>query len=451
MDNFQGIDPKYLALIQAGMGILAANNGRQPAGATIGQGLLGGTNAYQQNLLQQQEAALRKQEMDMRGQEFDWKKKEFEQKSQQKSNEEKVNEQILRSLGIGLPTSDQPSSQINYNVLQPTESTQIPTNGLNRDTLYKLGVARSLTGGHGGDALIKYADMNKPNWQNVGGKLVDVNNYQGEIPISPAPMSLAEKARLQYEGVIPSDNALLPQQPVKQPITTSNYSNLSPKAQNDLAVKKAEQDIVNNSPRGLAEQAKIKAEQVKTEQENATLAEKKQKNIEAQQSQANLITSKIDEALNLASGKSTGFVGSQMKKFAGTDAYDLEQAVLTVKANIGFQELQAMRANSPTGGALGQVAVQELQALQATLGSLDVGQSKDKLIKNLNAVKTHYQNVLDTIEGKMPTNLSNKSTSGKINQPKSVIAPINGKKVPLKLGADGLYYDAQGNGYRKPE
>lgn len=407
MDN-QMIDPKYLALIQAGLGILSGNTGRQPVGATIGQGLLGGVAGYQQNLQQQQDYALKKQMADFQGEEINWKKKEHQQKLDAAKKQEEANNNILASLGIGIPASS--STQVdytptNFNVLEQQASyipAQLKQKTMDRDTLYKLGLATSLTGGHGGDALIKYADSQKPNWQNVGGKLVDANQYQGEIPIAPTPMSLAEEARLKYEGVIPQNKTQITQQPTQQNSTYLNNQNLSPKAQSELAVEEAKQNIYKNSAKGKAETAKIENEQEKIAQENLDAEEKRNRNLDAQKSQANLITSKIDEALNLASGKSTGFIGSQLKKYAGTDAYDLEQAVLTVKANIGFQELQAMRANSPTGGALGNVAVQELQALQATLGSLDVGQSRDKLVQNLNAVKTHYQNVLDIMEGKMP-------------------------------------------------
>ncbi len=105
-----------------------------------------------------------------------------------------------------------------------------------------------------------------------------------------------------------------------------------------------------------------------------------------------LITDKIDEALSGTGFFTTGLTGEVLGKIPGTAAYDLEAALDTVKANIGFNELQAMRQASPTGGALGQVAVRELDMLQAVLGSLKKGQSEDKLRQNLQAVKTHYSN-----------------------------------------------------------
>lgn len=106
----------------------------------------------------------------------------------------------------------------------------------------------------------------------------------------------------------------------------------------------------------------------------------------------------IDEAITQASGSgTTGLAGATIGGIPGTAAYDLKRTIDTIKANIGFQELQAMRAASPTGGALGQVAVQELEALQSTLGSLRTSQSKAQLIANLNKIKTHYNNWLNTV------------------------------------------------------
>lgn len=79
----------------------------------------------------------------------------------------------------------------------------------------------------------------------------------------------------------------------------------------------------------------------------------------------------------------------------GTEAKDLQADLLTIKANIGFDRLQRMRAESPTGGALGQVAIQELVALQSTLRSLDQAQSYDRLAENLQDVLVQYKRWID--------------------------------------------------------
>jgi hypothetical protein len=57
-----------------------------------------------------------------------------------------------------------------------------------------------------------------------------------------------------------------------------------------------------------------------------------------------------------------------------------------------------MRQASPTGGALGQVAVQELDALQSTLAALNQDQSPSQLTARLNEVKDHYTKWKQVVE-----------------------------------------------------
>lgn len=119
-------------------------------------------------------------------------------------------------------------------------------------------------------------------------------------------------------------------------------------------------------------------------------------------SHAGKVLGDVQEATNLVSSPTTGAVGKVTSFVPGTDAYNLNQRLLTIKANLGFDRLQQMRDASPTGGALGQVAVQELQALQATIGSLELGQDKKELTKNLSKIEHHYSNWLRTTRGEQP-------------------------------------------------
>lgn len=107
--------------------------------------------------------------------------------------------------------------------------------------------------------------------------------------------------------------------------------------------------------------------------------------------QADAVINKVNQALSKVSGFTTG-AGSFLSKIPGTSARNLAKDIDTIKANLGFATLQEMRRNSPTGGALGQVAVQELEMLQSTVSSLDPSQSKDQVIQNLNEVKQHFEN-----------------------------------------------------------
>ena len=107
---------------------------------------------------------------------------------------------------------------------------------------------------------------------------------------------------------------------------------------------------------------------------------------------ADLVTNKVDEVLGQAGFTTTGATGAMLGRIPGREAFDMRKNVETIKANLGFQELAAMRAASPTGGALGQVAVQELNALQASIANLDPDQSEAQLVKNLEQVKRHVRN-----------------------------------------------------------
>lgn len=93
----------------------------------------------------------------------------------------------------------------------------------------------------------------------------------------------------------------------------------------------------------------------------------------------------------------TGIGGSVFSKVPGTTAHDMSSTLNTVKASIGFDRLQDMRNNSPTGGALGNVSDTENKLLQAAYGSLEQSQSEKQFLENLDRVE---RNMLDVIHGK---------------------------------------------------
>lgn len=129
---------------------------------------------------------------------------------------------------------------------------------------------------------------------------------------------------------------------------------------------------------------------------------KGQLSVQSARDKAKIVSGKVDEALGQTGFVSTGYIGKKLSELPGSHAYDLNRTLETVKANIGFQELANMRAASPTGGALGSIAVRELDFLQAAIASLDQGQSTAQLKKNLEAVKTHFNNwkqVMEQVHG----------------------------------------------------
>jgi hypothetical protein len=99
--------------------------------------------------------------------------------------------------------------------------------------------------------------------------------------------------------------------------------------------------------------------------------------------------SAVDTALQQASGWNTGNVmgNSGWVPGLGQGALDLGKTLETIKANIGFEELQTMRDNSPTGGALGQVTERELAFLQSTIANIEQSQSEEQLKRNLQTLR----------------------------------------------------------------
>jgi hypothetical protein len=179
------------------------------------------------------------------------------------------------------------------------------------------------------------------------------------------------------------------------------------------AMSAAARSSMTGVQRELAEQRLSDLKSKQTDKE-----EKKEASKQFAVNHANKVIDDVTAAKSLVSGTTTGLVGAGSSFVPGTDAYNLKQRLLTIKANLGFDRLQQMRDASPTGGALGQVAVQELQALQATVGSLELGQTRDELQKNLDKIELHYNNWLSTVGG-TPTKPPAPAAAGWSIKPKS--------------------------------
>jgi hypothetical protein len=79
----------------------------------------------------------------------------------------------------------------------------------------------------------------------------------------------------------------------------------------------------------------------------------------------------------------TGLTAPLMVKVPDTDAFTANQLVQNLLGRAFVNELSQMRNASPTGGAVGNVAVAEMDSLSKIQSSLVVGMKKDELIKQL--------------------------------------------------------------------
>lgn len=150
----------------------------------------------------------------------------------------------------------------------------------------------------------------------------------------------------------------------------------------------------------LDKKAQIAQKQALADLKTYEQAKTSQEKVKAATDNADRVVSTVDQAIPLVGYTTAGVAGAV--NIPGTEGRDLETALTTIKANLGFDRLQQMRDASKTGGALGQVAVKELEALQATVASLDRGQSPDKLRENLKDIKYYYERWRKAINGENP-------------------------------------------------
>lgn len=235
---------------------------------------------------------------------------------------------------------------------------------------------------------------------NIGGKVMYAPYFEDGTPGEPVPYEVAEKLHFANTG-----GFTVGQNPFTGQVVSSIKNTRSP----DSLASEATQRWVHGTPSATS-QLTAMAGRVPpgyrmtadgnmeaipggpADAKSGAEAVKREKMIESGLNKANIVIGKVDEALKKTGVMTTGLTGKALSFVPGTEAYDLDKTIDTIKANIGFQELQAMREASPTGGALGAVAVRELDFLQSVLASLDVGQSKPQQIRNLQAVKQHYEN-----------------------------------------------------------
>lgn len=157
---------------------------------------------------------------------------------------------------------------------------------------------------------------------------------------------------------------------------------IDPTAAGELAGVKAEEKTVGTA-RGEIRAGDLARGKRETKRAERAVASRKQR--------SDLVNKTIDEVIDEADIFSVGPGGSVLKFIPGTDASDLEATLETIRANVGFDELQRLRDNSPTGGALGQISERENVLLQSVLGSISQAQSPSQFRKRLRELKEQFK------------------------------------------------------------
>lgn len=231
----------------------------------------------------------------------------------------------------------------------------------------------------------KFAEMNKPTFQkqDLGGstRVLQIPAGGGaatvvpgsEAAVAPGPRQPTEAEILL--GVLPSGERV-----------EAARAKLFGKPQQTVEEKAAEEKAVA---------------QARKEGEAAAAAPEKAQKQALQRSMVEEMTGTvlgtIKEAKNLTGSLTTGYAG-MLANLPNTEARQLKNRLETIKANLGFDRLQSMRDMSPTGGALGQVAVQELKYLQSSVASLDQLTNAKDLNAQLDKIERHYNNWLNAVK-----------------------------------------------------
>jgi hypothetical protein len=105
----------------------------------------------------------------------------------------------------------------------------------------------------------------------------------------------------------------------------------------------------------------------------------------------------INELLPQINSNTTGWGAFLTGKLPESEARSFAAQLDTLKSNITFGALVAMREASKTGGALGQVSDREGKLLESSLGALDQLQSADQLKSQLKKIKDSITRFNDAV------------------------------------------------------
>jgi len=219
--------------------------------------------------------------------------------------------------------------------------------------------------------LADVAKISQDPWTSAGTSAL----LASQIPKPPEDFTLAPDA-VRFGGTTNKELARgLPKKP-DTAITVENVGNIPPgyELYKDPVTGATQMRLIPGSPAAKAAEEEAKGKVTK----------------------GNLVVDEIDRAQEVLTGggwNPTG-MGSLLAPIPGTNAQKLAQNLATIKANIGFAALTQMRKESPTGAALGNVTVQEVERLEKIAGSLEQSQDAGELSDNLNRLWNATQDVI---------------------------------------------------------
>ncbi len=106
----------------------------------------------------------------------------------------------------------------------------------------------------------------------------------------------------------------------------------------------------------------------------------------------------LTNAEGLVSDRTAGVWANRTREWGiNQEATDLHEALEPVRAILSFENLAEMRRNSETGGALGSIAVRELDLLGSTIRSLNTAQGPAALRQAIIDTRTQLQRTMAAV------------------------------------------------------
>lgn len=118
----------------------------------------------------------------------------------------------------------------------------------------------------------------------------------------------------------------------------------------------------------------------------------------------------VQKALGQSDWTTTGLVGSMLSFIPGSDAYDLDATLQTVRSNLGLDTLVAIKQQ---GGTLGAVSEKELDLLLSKVANLRQAQGPKQFKEQLGEVLRMYDRTVRNIENDIKIKYGKDIGSGK--------------------------------------
>jgi hypothetical protein len=196
------------------------------------------------------------------------------------------------------------------------------------------------------------------------------------------------------------------------------YMSLPPEGKREyLAVKRAQQtmnlqdrhiivgpqgQVTDEYAMGLkpGEQPELRGQQAaaiqaaRAEEEKMRMKPARQQAITVATEKTKHAIDQVKQALDQVSIVSAGTASAGQKAIPGTPAFNLAAKLKNIEAILAFQEMNALKAASPSGATgLGPIAVKEFEALANSLAAIDQGQSPKQLERELSVIIKRLENI----------------------------------------------------------